>query len=180
MLSEKVRLRHAIVRRNALIDQLEAGLLTKRAFHQENYLLIESLQMKPYRCVETLQQGIYNYQYFNTMAKHETERLQHAHGRQRTRIMESVKNYYAQKDDTVRSLLMLQDKQCIRAYYVVTDSCLLRDRLIEIVFTDQEKVILHTLNRDILVLLDSWGVFSHETEISLIHSYINTGFKTHR
>lgn len=64
----------------------------------------------------------------------------------------------------------------VSAYYLAMNSKNLNKRLVEIVFHDFDKVILHTLDAKVISILRSYGVLEKEARNSLIDSYVNEKF----
>ena len=56
-------------RRNELIKELSIRKIDKLSFLEKNYELIQNLNMKPLLNISTLEEGMYNYQYYNILAK---------------------------------------------------------------------------------------------------------------
>ena len=56
-------------KRNDLILELSEGKIDKISFLEKNYELIQNLNMKPLLNISTLEEGMYNYQYYNILAK---------------------------------------------------------------------------------------------------------------
>lgn len=173
MLSEENKLQKVLAERNRLIDQLDRALLTKEEFHAENYRVLTRMQMKPYAQICRLEQGIYNYQYYNTLAKQEQRKAQSAPAKNRGKIEQAVRNYFDRKDEAIRQMLAHCPQEPVEAYFIFTESTNLHGRLLEIVFPAREKVVLHTLNPEIIETVKRLGIFREEVRISRIHSYIN-------
>ncbi len=178
MLSEKDKLTRVLQKRNALIDALDHERISKQEFLRENYALLQRMQMKPFRVIDCLQKGLYNYQYFNTMAKHTAlQRMQAISERKRSEYGNAISNFYHLKDACILEILRLDHCEPIEAYYVETNSKSLSEQLIEIVFTSREKMIFHTVNAEVQTELERMGVFTPKTKRSLIHEYINTSVR---
>lgn len=174
MLSERDKLRRVLAERNRLIDKLDRRLLTKEEFHSENYRTLCRWQMKPYPVIRSLEEGIYNYQYYNTLAKEWQRRAGCAPEKNRTRFVREIRNFFCMKDACILQMLQLDQNERIEAYFVHTASIGLRNRLLEIVYPDREKIVLHTLSPDILQTVQRMGVFTTIIRRSRIHDYINT------
>ena len=56
-------------RRNELIKELSIRKIDKLSFLEKNYELIQNLNMKPLLNISSLEEGMYNYQYYNILAK---------------------------------------------------------------------------------------------------------------
>ncbi|MCX7748180.1 MAG: hypothetical protein N2645_15040 [Clostridia bacterium] len=161
--------------RQNLIDQYKKGDLTKEEFIEANYRCINALDIKPFQKIDNVKKAIYNYQYYNVLAKYYQKRaheLSKRHGA-REDFLELANHYYSKKDNVTVKLLKLLDYTGIEAYFVKVQSPNLKKKLIEIVLIDYENVILHTKSEVILNLLMSEKVFSADERKSLVDSYIN-------
>ena len=56
-------------KRHSLIIQFNNGDLTKKEFLQENFNFITSLNIKPFIKIDSFEKGMFNYQYYNSLAK---------------------------------------------------------------------------------------------------------------
>lgn len=56
--------------RESLIEQYAKGDLTKEEFIEANYRCINSLDIKPFQKIDNVKKAIYNYQYYNVLAKY--------------------------------------------------------------------------------------------------------------
>lgn len=73
-------------------------------------------------------------------------------------------------------MLIIKEFKNMESYYVSLYSTRLKDQLFEIVFTDKEKAVFHTMNPQILALLKENHVFIDEIRESVISDYINTKY----
>ena len=55
--------------RQSLIDQYVKGDMTKREYLQANYEAVVYNDIKPFRHIDTVLKGLFNYQYYNARAK---------------------------------------------------------------------------------------------------------------
>ena len=58
--------------RSSLIIQYQNGDLTKREFLEYNYDIVRKSNLKPFLKVDSYEKGMYNYQYYNVLAKYYT------------------------------------------------------------------------------------------------------------
>lgn len=173
MFSEKQQVVQMLEKRNDLIDALSNEELSKDQFIEANYQLVERLCMKPFARVTCFEHGVYNYQYYNTMAKYFLRKKCQTHTKRRVKEYDAaVRNFYFLKDQCIAQLLLFFQEHII-AYPVEVNSLRLQNQLIEIVYTNQEKIILHTINPAIKNQLITMGVFSDQQRRSLIHEYVN-------
>lgn len=175
----KNRLEEFIERRTELIDRLDAQQISKAHFIMENFLLIDRLSMVPFLQVMNYEQALYNYHYYNHLAKYWNNIAQEQKRKNFKKSQKSwnkSRNYYAEKDKSIRSMLELQDMNMVEAYYISMHSKKLQNNLVEIVLKDKKQCILHTMNQDIITFLKQKEVLAEEQRKSLIDSYVNTGY----
>ena len=70
MSSEKTKIKNFIVLRNNLIDELDNKKINKEEFIQKNLKILDNSGIKPFASIEDYNMGIFNYQYYNLMAKY--------------------------------------------------------------------------------------------------------------
>lgn len=58
-----------VKKRNELIDLLDEEKITKQEFISRNNVLINSFNLRPFTEIRTVNEGIFNYQYYNLKAK---------------------------------------------------------------------------------------------------------------
>ena len=147
--------------RQGLIDQYVKGDMTKREYLSRNLDAVLALRGKPFGIVDSLEKGLFNYQYFNALAK-ECKDTDPA----------KTDYYYSKKDRATLSVLRILDFQDTEAYFIRVRSPQLRGRLFEIIIKEYQ-MILHSANIEILRKLREEGVFIEETRQSVIDGYIN-------
>lgn len=165
-------------KRNHLIDLLDEGKIDKEIFIDNNYRLIDELSMKPFPQVKSYEEGMYNYQYYNTLAKYFNTRANEVKfdknkQRQYKDSINKCNNYYYEKDRTLKQMLYIKEFKNMTAYFVTLFSERLQTKLYEIVFIDEEKAVFHSMNPTILKELKSYGVFEEGERPSVIDGYIN-------
>jgi len=159
--------------RQNLIDQYVRGDMTKAEYLEENFNAILALNIPPFRKIDSLDKGLYNYQYFNAMAK-DARTIGYDYDDyelKRERLDES-NECYAQKDQATLAVLKLLEYRNVQAYFVATRSKFLKGKLFEIVIEDY-KMILHSTNAYMLKRLREEGAFTEGVRKSLIDGYIN-------
>ena len=156
--------------RQALIDQYVKGDMTKREYLDRNLDAVLSLNIKPFRNVDTLDKALFNYQYYNAMAK---DCKMCAYGDYEYSFAEKMDHYYYQKDKATMRALQLIDYAGVSSYYISVRSKELKNKLFEIVLLDHNNMILHSTNEAIKNRLIEEGVFERCTKKSLIDYYIN-------
>lgn len=164
--------------RDALIYKYQKGDINKKEFIEEHYFFITRLNLKPFQKIDSFEKGIYNYQYYNAIAKYNTLRVRdkkliEKHPDLVREIEDKIKYNYSKKDEAVIRLLRYLDYENIEAYYVKSKSEYLDNKLIEIVLLDYDNVILHTINRGIVDELKRECVFDDVRKRSKIDNYVN-------
>lgn len=166
-------------KRNDLISELSQGKIDKIAFLEKNYELIQNLNMKPLLNISSLEEGMYNYQYYNILAKFFKQKSQlYSNNKKKQKkynenLMKS-NNYYAEKDKYLFRMIDFLDKDSSEAYFIDMNSKRLNSSLFEIVVKDVEFAIFHSMNEKILEKLNEKNIFVNETRISKINDYVNT------
>lgn len=161
--------------RQGLIDQYVKGDLTKDEFIEENFRFINALGIKPFQKIDSVKKALYNYQYYNALAKYYQKRAHELNSRHeaRTDFLELSNYYYDRKDRVTERLLKFLDFTGIEAYYVQVKSPNLRKKLFEIRIKEYDSIILHSKNEAILTMLKNENAFRNEIRKSLVDSYIN-------
>lgn len=164
--------------KEALIYKYQKGDLTKKEFIKEHYYFIERLNLKPFQRIDSFEKGIYNYQYYNAVAKYNTLRVRdkkliEKHPDIVREIENKIKYNYHKKDESIIKLLRYLDYENVEAYYIKTKSEYLNNKLIEIVLLDYDDVILHTINKGVVDELKYEDVFEDVRKKSKIDNYVN-------
>jgi len=160
--------------RQGLIDQYLKGDMTKKEYLEANFDAVYYNDFGPFHKIDTVEKALYNYQYYNAMAKRMKSISTSASMdyERRKLYMERSNNYYKSKDYATMKVLELLNYKGIKAYPITVKSRFLKGRLIEIVI-DEYSMILHTANETIRKRLIYENVFSGEKRKSLIDGYIN-------
>jgi hypothetical protein len=166
-----------------LIEQYNKGDLSKSEFIEFNYSNILALGIEPFKKLDHVKKGIFNYKYYNVLAKYYQKKAhdlpkEHA---AREDYFELSENYYRKKDYATSKLLEIIDYKGVDAYYIRVKSPHLKRKLIEIVIKEHEdlicygfdEVILHTTDERILNALIRENVFSEKSRDSIIDNYVN-------
>lgn len=170
--------------RSSLILQYNNGDITKRELIEGNYEIVRRMNTNPFIKVDSYEKGMYNYQYYNVMAKYCTSlakeiRDTNRHNRtnkinkQYVYYLNKGNQYYHEKDKSALSVLKVIDFQSVEAYYVKCTSKFLKDKLFEIVLLDYKEAIFHSKAEWFLDILKEEGVFIEGMKPSVIDSYIN-------
>jgi len=163
-------------KRKALIYALEQGQLDKELFIQENFKMIRDIKRVDMN-VESLDEGIVKYHYFNTRAKMkmmDADTLEFRDPRASEKLKQEAYSYYTKKEQITLQLLEFLKYHNITAYFINLNSRYLRGNVFEIVLGDTEYGILHSKDRKILHKLKTAGCFVETQKDSLIHTYVNT------
>lgn len=163
--------------RDELIDKYTNGRMSKTAYIEANYKFIMNLNLEPFKGTLDYKQCIYNYQYYNILAKYANLQAQELasfdpKGAQAYKIEEF--EYYKYKDEATMSLLEITDYEHVEAYFMNMESNRLCGRIFEVVFKDYHRAIFHSMNPKILKCLREHKVFSPVYKNSVIHAYVNS------
>ncbi len=172
--------------RDALFFLYKKGDLTKKEFIEENYFHIKRLNLKPFKKIDSFEKGIYNYQYYNALAKYgklqaRDKKLSEKHPELMRELEENIRQYYRKKDEALIRLLRFLDFENVEAYFVKSKSEALNYKLFEVVLLECEylegyrfeDVVFHSINPGILAELRKEGVFTEERKKSRIDDYVN-------
>lgn len=154
--------------RKSLIDQYAKGDMTKSEYLQSSLDAVLSLGIKPFRNIDTVEKGLFNYQYYNAMAK--AARIEGYDSR--VDMLERVNYLYRKKDHATLVALELLEFRGVSAYFVSTRSKELKGKLIEIII-EKYDMILHSKSPRILERLREERIFDEGTRLSVIDGYVN-------
>lgn len=177
MAAEKRQALKFYKRRSKLIEDYTRGEMSKREFIINNFQL--AYQMSgPYVKVDSFEKALFNYQYYNCMAKHYSmmaSQCKKSKKSKRTynRYFSLGNSFYEKKDDVVCQILELLNYEFIQAYPIQTDSKRLDDKLFEIVALKRKEAIFHSISPKIRKILCDKGLFDINKRPSLIAEYIN-------
>ncbi len=140
--------------------------MTKSEYLMENLNAVLSLKSEPFKKIDSVEKGLFNYQYFNALAKEIKMRATNSFDD------EKADYYYEKKDNATLKVIELLDYKGILAYPIYVRSKALKGKLFEIVL-ENYNMILHSTNELILKRLKDMEVFSEEIRKSVIDGYIN-------
>lgn len=165
-------------RRSFLIRQYEMGDLTKREFLEENFDSVRRLNLKPFSRIDSFEKGMFNYQYYNSLAKYyrmlaKDVRHTRKHNRYYNYYFNKGNNYYHEKDRATLKLIEYLDFEGMEAYYIKVESKGLKGKLYEIVLHDYKEAIFHSKAEWLKEILIEREIFVEEKRKSLIDDYIN-------
>lgn len=159
--------------RQGLIDQYIKGDMSKREYLDRNFDAVLALNIKPFKNVDSVDKGLFNYQYYNAMAKDAYMDAYRVDDREVGRMYNERSNYYySKKDGATMRVLELKEFCGVRAYLIKVRSKELKNKLIEIVLDDYN-MILHSTSKALLNRLKEENVFEEGVRRSLIDGYIN-------
>ncbi|VEJ35481.1 Uncharacterised protein [Aedoeadaptatus ivorii] len=169
---------HFLERRNALIAAYERGDLDKKEFLECNLRDLNNSNVRPFLVIDRLEKGIFNYQYFNALAKSyrmeaRKARIKPRSNRKYCRCLSLANKYYGKKDETILEILEFMEFREVYGYFVHCAGKNLDGRLFEIVFPAYPEFILHSTSKKIYDALLRNEAFLEETLRSKIESYIN-------
>ncbi len=164
--------------RSSLIVQFKNGDITKREFIENNYDIVTKMNIKPFLKIDSFEKGMYNYQYYNVMAKYYTTmakeiRNTKKHQKYYVFYLNKGNHYYHEKDKAALGLIKFIEFKNVEAYYVKVKSKALQDKLFEVVLKDYKEAIFHSKAQWFLDILKEEGVFIEGMKPSLIDEYIN-------
>lgn len=167
--------------RSFLIMQLENGDMDKPTFIRENYDFLSRIGATPFARVNSMEKGIFNYQYYNIMAKYYRSvaidlEKRGKHPRVALSYRHKSDDQYHKKNLDISYMLNLVEYENVEAYYVKSKSKFLKDKLYEIVFLDYDKAIFHSTADWLLNNLKENNCFIEGKRKSLIDDYINTRY----
>lgn len=164
--------------RDSLIMRLMNGEITKREYILLSHSFIIGSKSAPYETIDCVEKGMYNYQYYNTMAKYYKtlaldERGKEKHNNFHKTYLKECNYYYDEKDKITFRLLRHMNYENIEAYFIEMKSEKLKNVLYEVVLNDYKFAVLHSKSIWILNALKKQNVFSENIRKSVIDYYVN-------
>lgn len=164
--------------RSSLIVRFSNGDITKKEFLEYNYDLVRRMNLKPFLRIDSYEMGMYNYQYYNVLAKYFTMlsndvKNTRKHQRYYNYYFNKGNNYYHEKDKATLGILEFLEFKSVDAYFINVNSKSLKDELYEIILLDYDEAIFHSKAKWLLKILKEKKVFSCVLRDSLIDGYIN-------
>lgn len=181
IMNEKEKLKSFETFRKESIDLLEESKLDKESFLNTNLNYINKLDLKPFSTITSISQALYNYQYYNLLAKKvniEANKISHLDKKKKNyiRLINQRENYYYLKDIATMRLLEMINYENVESYFIDLKSRRLRGVIFEINIKSIDKVILHSKSKVLLKQLRENHVFDESLRPSLIDSYVNKSY----
>ncbi|EEU12750.1 hypothetical protein I6H45_04565 [Anaerococcus vaginalis] len=179
MLDEVKKLESFNKWRKESIDLLTNQKIGKDEFLELNYRYLVKLDLKPFSNISSVLEAVYNYQYYNIMAKRSNQVALTFISKKKKKYQQEInnrENYYYLKDLATKKLLELIDYKDIEAYFIKLKSKRLTGEIFEIYLKDFDKLILHSKNKNLLQKLKEKKCFLDESKISMIDSYVNKSY----
>lgn len=164
--------------RSTLIIQFREGEITKKQFLEQNYDLVRKMNLRPFLRIDSYEMGMYNYQYYNVLAKYFTMLANDVkdtrkHQRYYNYYLNKGNNYYHVKDRAALDLLEFLEYEGIESYFINMQSKSLNGKLFEIVLVNYKEAVFHSKSTVLLGHLKKNGVFQEGQKTSIIDGYIN-------
>lgn len=169
---------HFIERRSSLIESYELGEIDKKEFLKKNIQDLHNRNLRPFLIIDRIEKAIFNYQYYNAMAKHylilaKEIKYNKRKNKQYCNFLSLADKHYHLKDQTILDALEFSEYKNINAYFIRCNSKDLENSLYEIVFKKENHVIFHSKSKKILQRLREKSLLDDDLKVSLIESYIN-------
>lgn len=168
--------------RNRIIDLLDEQKIDKQEFIMRNLQCYEGTNfLKLPKHFDSLEEALYHYQFHNSKAKYFKWKYMESIESQRIFALECKNKslfHYEQKEAVTLLLLkdFYSDHGKISAYYLKMNSKALDGKLVEIVFHEYERVVLHSLDKKVIDFLKFHSILTNEPKSSLIDGYVNERF----
>lgn len=167
--------------RDMLIVQHMNGDISKKEYLELNYKYMLEKNIKPFQRIDSFEKGMYNYQYYNMMAKYHMmiakeikDKGKHVSFYQK--YLNDADYYYNEKDKTTFRLLRFLNYDNVESYFIKMESTNLEGKLYEIVLNDFEYAILHSKSLWLLDVLKKENVFNETRKKSVIDYYVNSKY----
>ena len=180
IINEVELLNRFIANRDKLIDMLKNGELNKVEYIESCYDYLKDEKMEPFKVnIDSVEKSLYNYQYYNTLAKYTLMKCEDCRYRDSERsreLYEIAQDYYSEKDKETMCLLELINYKNVDSYFLKMNSEVLEGELYEITIDNYDKAVFHSKDKRILNRLKKNGVFKNEPQKSIIDEYVNTKY----
>jgi len=175
--NDKECLEGFFLNRDKVINRYEKGEINKTEYVYACMNFFKEHNLEAYSKIETLEQGMFNYQYYNMLAKyyyieaHESE----VNGEERyvKSFMDEAYECYKLKDKATLKILQIINYNSVEAYYIEMESESLNGKLFEIRIIDYDRAVFHSKNYKIKDLLKENKIFKDKPQKSIIDAYVN-------
>lgn len=167
--------------RDMLIIQHMNGDISKKEYLELNYNYMHEKNIKPFQRIDSFEKGMYNYQYYNMMAKYHMMIAKEIKDKGKhisfySKYLNDADYYYNEKDKTSFRLLRFLNYENVEAYFIKMESTNLEGKLYEIVLNDFEYAVLHSKSLWLLDVLKKENVFNEKRKKSVIDYYVNSKY----
>lgn len=164
--------------RDSLIIQYENGDMCKSEFLEANFNSVQDSGIKPFSRVDSYEKGMYNYQYYNVLAKYynmmsKEFKYDENFPEKFHEYREKTNFYYRKKDESTLKLLRYLEFEGVESYFISTESKFLNNKLFEVVLVNYDYAVFHSMNLRLLDVLREEKVFMEDKRKSVIDEYIN-------
>lgn len=164
--------------RDMLIVQHMNGDINKKEYLELNYKYMLRKNVKPFQRIDSVEKGMYNYQYYNMLAKYHRMIAQEIKERGKhisyyNKYLQDSDYFYNEKDKTSFRLLRVMHYENVEAYYIKMESTALEGKIYEILLKDYEYAVLHSKSLWLLDVLRKEKVFKEVRKKSVIDYYVN-------
>jgi len=154
------------------------GDINKKEYLELSYKYMTERGIKPFQRIDSFEKGMYNYQYYNMMAKYHRMVAQDIKDKGKhisyySKYLQEADYYYNEKDKTSFRLLRYLHFENVDAYFIKMESLSLQGKLYEIVLNDYEYAVLHSKSLWLLDVLRKEQVFKEGRKKSVIDYYVN-------
>lgn len=162
----------------SLIYQYRKGDLSKREYISESHKLLIQFEAKPFVYVDSFDKAVFNYQYYNTMAKYShmiAEKLfaNEKHKELSRSYITRKDKYYRKKDQMIWKAVHLENFIGVEAYYIKVTSRFLKNTLFEVIFDQHPMIVFHSTGVWLKERLIDEKVFVQGLRESIIDQYVN-------
>lgn len=176
-MEDKNYLEAFFLNRDSLIDKYEKGNITKTEYVCECMKFFKDNNLEPYDHITTIEQGMFNYQYYNMLAKYYYIEAHECELKGEEKYMQSFLDEayecYKIKDKATFEIIKIVNLKNVEAYYIKLSSESLSGKLFEIKICNYDRAVFHSKNYKIRDYLKRNGVFKKEAQKSIIDSYVN-------
>jgi len=166
------------VMRDSLIYQYKKGDLSKKEYIHESHNMLLNLDASPFKNVDSFDKAVFNYHYYNTMAKFMGMKASELNKKQKhqdlyRQVIKRKDEYYYQKDAMSWKAVSIIGFIGVEAYNIKVTSTFLKNDLFEIIFRDYPSVVFHSRSKWLKEKLEEEKIFEDRVKRSIIETYVN-------